>query len=97
MGGEPKTALNSRAVPEDMPKEHVHAILEGGYAKVAEAGAVICGGHSIYDREPKYGLSVTGFVHPDRILTNAGARPGDVLIYTKRVGIGVLTAGGNAF
>ncbi len=96
MGGEPKTALNIMAVPEDMPKEHVHAILEGGYAKVAEAGAVICGGHSIYDREPKYGLSVTGFVHPDRILTNAGARPGDVLIYTKRVGIGVLTAGWKA-
>ena len=96
MGGEPKTALNIMAVPEDMQKEQVHAILEGGYAKVAEAGAVVCGGHSIYDKEPKYGLSVTGFVHPDRILTNAGARPGDVLIYTKRVGIGVLTAGWKA-
>ena len=96
MGGEPKTALNIMAVPEDMPKEHVHEILKGGYAKVAEAGAVICGGHSIYDKEPKYGLSVTGFVHPDKILTNAGARPGDRLIYTKRLGIGVLTAGWKA-
>ena len=96
MGGEPKTALNIMAVPEDMPKDDVHLILSGGYAKAAEAGAVICGGHSIYDKEPKYGLSVTGFVHPDRILTNAGAKPGDVLIYTKRVGIGVLTAGWKA-
>lgn len=96
MGGEPKTALNIMAVPEDMPKDHVHEILRGGYAKAAEAGAVICGGHSIYDKEPKYGLAVTGFVHPDRILTNAGAKPGDVLIYTKRLGIGVLTAGWKA-
>ena len=93
MGGEPKLALNVMAVPEDMPKEAVHAILRGGYEKAYEAGAIITGGHSIYDKEPKYGMAVTGFVHPDKLLTNSGAQPGDVIIYTKPVGIGVLTAG----
>ena len=92
MGGEPKLALNIMAVPEDMPKETVHDILRGGYDKVYEAGALITGGHSIYDEEPKYGLAVTGFEHPDRVLTNSGARPGDVLLLTKPVGIGVLTS-----
>ena len=92
MGGEPKLALNIMAVPEDMPKETVHEILRGGYDKVYEAGALITGGHSIYDEEPKYGLAVTGFVHPDKILTNSGAKPGDVLLFTKPVGIGVLTS-----
>lgn len=92
MGGEPKLALNIMAVPEDMPKETVHEILRGGYDKVYEAGALITGGHSIYDEEPKYGLAVTGFVHPDRVLTNSGAQPGDVLLFTKPVGIGVLTS-----
>ena len=92
MGGEPKLALNIMAVPEDMPKETVHEILRGGYDKVYEAGALITGGHSIYDEEPKYGLAVTGFVHPDKILTNSGARPGDVLLFTKPIGIGVLTS-----
>lgn len=93
MGGEPKLALNVMAVPEDIPKEAVHAILRGGYEKAYEAGAIITGGHSIYDKEPKYGMAVTGFVHPDKLLTNSGAQSGDVLIYTKPVGIGVLTAG----
>ena len=93
MGGEPKLALNVMEVPEDMPKEAVHAILRGGYEKAYEAGAIITGGHSIYDKEPKYGMAVTGFVHPDKLLTNSGAQSGDVLIYTKPVGIGVLTAG----
>ncbi len=92
MGGEPKLALNIMAVPEDMPKETVHEILRGGYDKVYEAGALITGGHSIYDEEPKYGLSVTGFIHPDKVLTNSGARPGDVLLFTKPLGIGVLTS-----
>ncbi len=92
MGGEPKLALNIMAVPEDMPKETVHEILRGGYDKVFEAGALITGGHSIYDEEPKYGLAVTGFVHPNKVLTNSGARPGDVLLLTKPVGIGVLTS-----
>lgn len=91
MGGEPKLALNILCVPEDMPKEAVHQLLRGGYEKVYEAGALITGGHSILDKEPKYGLAVTGFVHPDRILTNAGARPGDVLLLTKPLGIGILT------
>ena len=79
------------AVPESMPKEAVHQLLRGGYDKVYEAGALITGGHSILDDEPKYGLAVTGFVHPDRVLTNSGARPGDVLLLTKPLGIGVLT------
>jgi len=92
MGGVPKLALNIMAVPEDMPKETVHEILRGGYDKVYEAGALITGGHSIYDEEPKYGLAVTGFVHPDKILTNSGAKTGDVLLFTKPVGIGVLTS-----
>ncbi len=92
MGGEPRLALNIMAVPEDMPKDAVHEILRGGYDKVYEAGALITGGHSIYDEEPKYGLAVTGFVHPDRILTNSGARVGDVLLFTKPLGIGVLTS-----
>ncbi len=92
MGGEPRLALNVMAVPEDMPKEVVHQILRGGYEKVYEAGAMITGGHSILDPEPKYGLAVTGFVHPDRVITNSGAKPGDVLLLTKPVGIGVLAA-----
>ncbi len=91
MGGEPKLALNVMAVPKDMPPEAVHEILRGGYDKAYEAGAIITGGHSILDDEPKYGLAVTGFVHPDRVLTNSGARPGDVLLLTKPLGIGVLT------
>ncbi len=92
MGGEPKLALNIMCVPKTMPKEAVHEILRGGYEKCAEAGAIICGGHSIYDDEPKYGLSVTGFVHPDKMWKNHGANPGDVLFLTKPIGIGVLTA-----
>ncbi|MCL2672126.1 MAG: selenide, water dikinase SelD [Clostridiales bacterium] len=92
MGGEPKLALNILCVPEDMPKEAVREILRGGYDKVYEAGALITGGHSIFDEEPKYGLSVTGFVHPDKILRNSGAQAGDVLFFTKPLGIGILTA-----
>ena len=96
MGGEPKLCLNIMAVPKDMPAEAVHALLRGGYDKVYEAGALITGGHSILDDEPKYGLAVTGFVHPDRMLTNSGARPGDVLLFTKPIGIGVLTTAAKA-
>ncbi len=91
MGGEPKLALNIMAVPKDMPSEAVHEILRGGYDKAYEAGAIISGGHSILDDEPKYGLAVTGFVHPDKVLTNSGAKPGDVLFLTKPLGIGILT------
>ena len=96
MGGEPKLCLNIMAVPKDMPKEAVHQLLKGGYDKVYEAGALITGGHSILDDEPKYGLAVTGFVHPDKILTNSGAKPGDVLLFTKPLGIGVLTTAAKA-
>lgn len=96
MGGEPKLALNIMCIPEDMPKDAVHQLLRGGYDKVYEAGALITGGHSILDDEPKYGLAVTGFVHPDRILTNSGARPGDVLLLTKPIGIGILTTAAKA-
>ena len=96
MGGEPKLCLNIMAVPETMPREAVHDILRGGYDKVYEAGALITGGHSILDDEPKYGLAVTGFVRPEKMLTNAAARPGDVLVLTKPLGIGVLTSAGKA-
>ena len=91
MGGEPKLALNIMAVPKDMPPDAVHELLRGGYDKAYEAGAIIVGGHSILDDEPKYGLAVTGFVHPEKVLTNSGARPGDVLLLTKPLGIGILT------
>ena len=91
MGGEPKLALNLMCVPKTMPSEAVHQMLRGGYDKVYEAGCLITGGHSIFDDEPKYGLAVTGFVRPDRVLTNSGARPGDVLLLTKPLGVGVLS------
>ena len=90
MGGEPKIALNILCIPKDLPSEAVHAILSGGYSKAAEAGVIIAGGHSIHDREPKYGLSVTGFIHPKKILCNNSAREGDVLILTKALGTGIL-------
>lgn len=91
MGGRPITALNIMAVPEDMPKDAVREILRGGATKVAEAGAIVAGGHSIYDAEPKYGLSVTGVIDPAKLLRNDTAQVGDVLIYTKPVGIGIMT------
>ena len=96
MGGEPRLCLNIMAVPKDMPSGAVHDLLRGGYDKVYEAGALITGGHSILDDEPKYGLAVTGFVHPEKMLTNSGARPGDVLLFTKPLGIGVLTTAAKA-
>ena len=96
MGGEPKLCLNIMAIPKDLPRESVHELLRGGYDKVYEAGALITGGHTILDDEPKYGLSVTGFVHPDKVLTNSGAKPGDVLLFTKPLGIGVLSTAAKA-
>lgn len=90
MGGEPKVALNIVAWPNCVNPKFLGKILEGGASKVLEAGAVLAGGHSIQDDEPKYGLSVTGFVHPDRILKNCGARPGDVLVLTKPLGTGIV-------
>ena len=84
MGGEPLTALNIVGFPDkELPPEVLVEILRGGAEVVRQAGAVIVGGHSVRDAEVKYGLSVTGRVHPDRILTNAGAKPGDVLVLTK--------------
>ena len=96
MGGEPRIALNLLCVPKSMPDSAVHDLLRGGYSKVYEAGAVIAGGHSILDEEPKYGLCVTGFVHPNHILTNTGAQPGDVLFLTKPLGAGILTTAAKA-
>ena len=97
MGGEPVTALNLVGYPDDaLEPDWLVEILRGGSDKVAEAGAVIAGGHSVRDREIKYGLAVTGIVHPDRVLTNAGARPGDVLVLTKPIGSGVLTSAAKA-
>ena len=96
MGGEPKLALNIMTVSKEMSQEDVHEILRGGYEKAAEAGAIIAGGHTIEDVEPKYGLSVTGFVHPEKVLTNAGAKVGDRLILTKPLGVGILTTAAKA-
>ncbi len=96
MGDEPKTCLNVMGIPRDFPKEITREILRGGYDKVAEAGAVLAGGHTILDEEPKYGLSVTGYVHPERFYRNCGAKPGDVLILTKPLGTGILTTAAKA-
>ena len=91
MGGKPLTALNLVSFPTcSLDTEILAAILLGGAEKVAESGAVIVGGHSIEDDEPKYGLAVTGIVHPQRIVTSVGARPGDVLVLTKPLGTGIL-------
>jgi selenide,water dikinase len=91
MGARPILALAIAAFPEDLPAAVLAAILQGGADKVAEAGAVIAGGHTVVDKEPKYGLSVTGLVHPARITPKAGARPGDRLLLTKPLGTGVIS------
>lgn len=96
MGGEPRLALNILCVREDMSDETVKSILRGGYDAAYEAGVIITGGHTIRGAEPIYGLAVSGFAHPDRILTNSGAKPGDVLILTKPLGVGILTTGAKA-
>ena len=91
MGGRPLTALNVVMFPsKHLDMGLLKEIFQGGYDKVVEAGACIAGGHSVDDEEPKYGLCVNGVVHPDRIVTNTGARPGDALILTKAIGTGVL-------
>jgi selenide,water dikinase len=90
MGGEVLLALNVAAFPETLPTETIGLILRGGAEKVAEAGGVIAGGHTIRDDEPKYGLCVLGAVPPDRILTKGGAKPGDVLFLTKPLGTGLV-------
>jgi selenide,water dikinase len=91
MGGRPLTALNVVMFPsKQLDMGLLREILRGGHAKVVEAGACLVGGHTVDDEEPKYGLCVNGVVHPERIITNAGSRPGDALILTKPIGTGVL-------
>ncbi|UQZ88403.1 selenide, water dikinase SelD [Deltaproteobacteria bacterium Smac51] len=90
MGGQVLFALNLVCFPQHLDKEVLGQILLGGAEKVKEAGAVLCGGHSIYDHEPKYGLAVTGLVHPDKILRNNTCREGDCLILTKALGVGLI-------
>jgi selenide, water dikinase len=95
MGGQPLTALNIVAFPTtELPLEVLTGILAGGQAKVHEAGALIVGGHTVVDTELKYGLAVTGRAHPDFLLTNAAARPGDRLVLTKPLGNGILATAG---
>ncbi len=91
MGGEPFLALALAAFPDDLPLEILGDILRGGADATAEAGVVIAGGHTVTDAEPKYGLAVSGFVHPDRILTKGAVMAGDVLFLTKPLGTGIIT------
>jgi selenide,water dikinase len=91
MGGRPVTCLNLVSFPsKKLPPAILHQIIAGALSKITEAGAVLAGGHSVEDDEPKFGLAVTGIVHPRKFWTNSGARPGDVLILTKPIGSGVL-------
>jgi selenide, water dikinase len=90
MGGKPTLALNIVCFPTCIPIDILGEILKGGADKVIEAGAITIGGHSVDDNEPKYGLSVTGFVHPDKVLKNYGCKLGDVLILTKPLGVGII-------
>ena len=96
MGGQVVLALNVCCFSECLGVETIGEILRGGAEKVAEAGGVLVGGHTIADEEPKYGLVALGFVHPARVLTKGGARPGDVLILTKRLGVGIITTAAKA-
>jgi selenide, water dikinase len=91
MGGEPLTAMNLVAFPCSLDLGVLREILAGGFSKIEESGARLCGGHSVQDEEPKYGLSVTGFVEEDQVVRNAGARAGDALVLTKPLGLGILT------
>ncbi len=91
MGGKPLTAMNIVCFPKkSLEKSVLKQILKGGLEKIHEAGALLVGGHSVDDVELKYGLSVTGIIHPDKVMTNAGARPGDHLILTKPIGTGII-------
>lgn len=92
MGGRPVTAMNILCYPiKERDPEELAQILRGGADKVAEAGVALVGGHSVEDAEPKFGLAVTGLIHPEHITTNAGARPGDVMVLTKPLGTGIVT------
>lgn len=96
MGGKPAVAMNLLCVPNCLSKETIRLILKGGHDKAVEAGCTIAGGHTIQDPEPKYGLCVTGYVNPKKILKNVGAVPGDLLVLTKPIGTGVLTTAAKA-
>ena len=96
MGGEPRLALNIMCAAEGMEDAVIREILRGGYDAAYEAGAIITGGHTIRGAEPIYGLAVSGFVHPDKVLTNSNARPGDALILTKPLGVGIIATGAKA-
>ena len=91
MGAKPFLALNVAALPPNLPTEFLGEILRGGAEKAREAGVVIAGGHTIQDQEPKYGLIVLGMVHPDKLMSKAGAQPGDVLVLSKPLGFGTIT------
>ncbi|MDI3534200.1 MAG: selenide, water dikinase [Thermosediminibacterales bacterium] len=93
MGGKPIMALNIVCFPSDLPVEILSQILSGGRDKANEAGAIIAGGHTVDDKELKYGLSVIGQVEPDKVMRNSGAQPGDVVVLTKPLGIGIMTTG----
>lgn len=94
MGGQPKTVLNIVGYPiKKLGANMLAEILRGAGDKVKEAGAITVGGHSVDDQEPKFGLSVTGIVHPERFWKNVGAKPGDVLVLTKPIGVGIITTG----
>lgn len=92
MGGTPKLALNIVGFPKGLPLEVLGEILRGSMEKLKEAGVLLVGGHSVEDREVKYGLSVTGFVHPEKVVTNRGASAGDSLVLTKPLGVGVIAS-----
>lgn len=96
MGGTPASAMNLLCVPSCLSLDTVRGILQGGHEKAMEAKCIIAGGHTIEDDVPKYGLCVTGFVHPQKILKNVGAKQGDILILTKPIGTGILNTGAKA-
>ncbi len=90
MGGEPKLAMNIICFPNCLPPDIMAEILKGGYDKVKEANALLVGGHTVEDNEPKYGLSVTGFIHPNKVIKNCNAKVGDLLVLTKPIGLGII-------
>ena len=94
MGAHPVLALNIVGFPVELPKEILGKILQGGASKAQEAGMLIVGGHTVDDKEPKYGMAVTGLIGPGEQVTNAGARPGDSLVLTKPIGTGIITTAG---
>ena len=96
MGGDPTLSMNLICFPTCLPMDVMAKIMQGGASKVKEAGAIIAGGHTIEDSEPKYGLCVTGFMHPDQVMQNSNCKEGDLLVLTKPLGIGVLTTANKA-